>query len=87
MFHFGPIWGIKDEESMEKTFIRRHYTIVLRFWDEFNANFVLLYFSSYWSITIWNLFPKMSEKKKKKKNAGSAFKFALNLSSPNPLQY
>ena len=65
MFHFGPIWGIKDEESMEKTFIRRRYTIVLKFWDEFNANFVLLYFSSYWSITIWNLFPKMSKKNKK----------------------
>ena len=31
MFHFGPIWGIKDEESMEKTFIRRRYTIVLKF--------------------------------------------------------
>ena len=44
MFHFGPTWDIKDEERMEKLL---QGSIALKFWDEFNANFVLLYFSSY----------------------------------------
>ena len=30
MFQFGPTWGIKDEESMEKRFLRC-YTIALKF--------------------------------------------------------
>ena len=46
MFHFGPKWGIKDEERMTKI---RHYTTALKFCDELNANFVL-YFSSYSSM-------------------------------------
>ena len=41
MFHFGPSWGIKDEERMEK--LISCYIIALKFWDEFNANFVLLF--------------------------------------------
>ena len=52
MFHLGPTKDeerIKDEERMQKTFIRS-YTIALKFLDEFNANFALLYFSSYSSI-------------------------------------
>ena len=33
-------------------------TITLKFWDEFNASFVLLYFLSYKSIKIWHLYLK-----------------------------
>ena len=40
-------WDIKDEERMEKLYIT---TLICL--DEFNANFVLLYFSSYSSIKI-----------------------------------
>ena len=38
-------------------------TIALKFWDEFNVNFVLLYFSSYRSIEIWHLYFKNAKKK------------------------
>ena len=31
MFHFGPKWGIKDDEEMEKTFIRCNKALLLRF--------------------------------------------------------
>ena len=37
------------------------YTIALKFWDEFNANFVLLYFSSYRLIKIWQIYFKNKE--------------------------
>ena len=40
MFHTGATWSITVEERMEKPLYR----------GEFNANFVLLYFSSYSSI-------------------------------------
>ena len=45
MFHFGPTWGIKDEEGWKNFY--KVLTIALKFWDEFKANFALLYFSSY----------------------------------------
>ena len=55
-----PLWthlGHKGWRKDGKTFIRC-YTIALKFWDEFNANFVLLYFLSYRSIKIWHIFLK-----------------------------
>ena len=39
------------------------FTITLKFWDEFYANFVLLYFSSDRSIKIWHLYFKNVKKK------------------------
>ena len=44
------------------TFIRC-YTIALKLWDEFNANFVSLYFSS--CIKMWDLFLRNVEKNNK----------------------
>ena len=55
-----PLWTHlrhKGWREYGKTFIRC-YTIALKFWDEFNANFVLLYFLSYRSIKIWHLYLK-----------------------------
>ena len=46
MFHFGPKWGIKYEERMEKL-LEGVISLALKFWDEFNANIGLLNFSSY----------------------------------------
>ena len=46
-----------------KTFIRC-YAIAVKFWDEFNASFVLLYFSNYRSIKTWHLFSENVEKNK-----------------------
>ena len=40
MSHFGPTLDINDEETMEKL---SQEVIALKVWDEFNANFVLLY--------------------------------------------
>ena len=54
MWHKG--WR-KDE----KTFVSC-YTIALKSWDEFNANFALLYFSSYRSMKILHLYLKHVEK-------------------------
>ena len=54
--------GHKGWSKDEKTF-KRCYTIALKFWDEFNANFVLLNFSSYRSTNIWHLYLKNVEKK------------------------
>ena len=59
-----PLWthmGHKGWRKDGKPFIRC-YTIALKLWDEFNANFVLLYFSSYSSIKMWHLFLKNVEK-------------------------
>ena len=56
--------NIPSWTHVEKLFIRC-YTIALKFWDEFNANFVLLYFSSYSSIKIWHLYLKTVEKNNK----------------------
>ena len=53
-----PLWTHmvhKGWRKDRKTFIRC-YTIVLKFWDEFNANFVFSYFSSYSSIKMWHLY-------------------------------
>ena len=36
MFHFGPTWDIKDEESIKKNFTKC-YTIALKFWDKFKG--------------------------------------------------
>ena len=60
-----PLWthmGHKEWSEDGKTFTRC-YTIASKFWDEFNANFVLLHFSSYRSIKIWHLYLKNVEKK------------------------
>ena len=63
-----PLWthmGHKGWRKDGKTFTRC-YTIALKCWDEFkNANFVLLYFSSYRSKTIWHLYLKNVEKNNK----------------------
>ena len=62
-----PLWthmGYKGWRKDGKTFIRC-YTIALKLWDEFNTNFVLLYFSSYSSIKMWHLFLKNVEKSNK----------------------
>ena len=59
-----PLWthmGHKGWRKNGKTFTRC-YTIVLKFWDESNANFILLYFSSYSSIKMWPLSQKCGEK-------------------------
>ena len=52
-------WG-KDG----KTFIRC-YTVALKFWDEFNANFVWLFFSSCSWRNMWQLYLKNLEKNNK----------------------
>ena len=54
--------GHKEWRDDGKT-ITRCYTIALKLWDEFNANFVLLYFSSYRSIKIWHPYFKNVKKK------------------------
>ena len=62
-----PLWthmGHKGWRKDGKTFISC-YTIALKFWDEFNANFVLLYFSSYSLIKMWHLCLKNVEKNNK----------------------
>ena len=59
MLHFGPMWDIKDEERMEKLFYWDE------FWNELNANFVLLYFSTYGSIKMWHLYLKNVEENNK----------------------
>ena len=57
--------GHKGWRKDRKTFIRC-YTIALKFWDEFNSNFVLSYFSSYSSIIkIWHIYLKNVEKNSK----------------------
>ena len=62
-----PLWthmGHKGWRQDGKTFIRC-YTIALKLWDQFNANFVLFYFSSYISIKMWHFFLKIVEKNSK----------------------
>ena len=62
-----PLWthmGHKGWRKDGKTFTRC-YTIALKLWDEFNANFVLLYFSSYSSIKMWHLYLKNVKKNNK----------------------
>ena len=56
--------GHKGWRKDGKTF-RRCYTIALELRDKFNANFVLLHFSSYGSIKMWQLFPENVEKNNK----------------------
>ena len=74
--------GYKGWRKDGKTFIRC-YIIALKFWDEFNSNFVLSYFSSYSSIKdVTPLSQKRGEKQK-----GSAFKVGPHLSFLKPFQY
>ena len=54
--------GHKEWREDGKALTRCH-PIALEFWDEFNANFVLLYFSSYRSIKIWHFYFKNETKK------------------------
>ena len=64
----APLWAHMEHKGWRKdgkTFIRC-YTIALKFWDEFNSNFVLSYFSSYSSIIkIWHIYLKNVEKNSK----------------------
>ena len=53
-FHFEPTRGINDEERMKNFYKVLHHCF--KIWDEFNANFALLYFSSYSSIKMWHLY-------------------------------
>ena len=81
-----PLWtqmGHKGWKKDGKTFIRC-YTITLKFRAEFNANFALLYFSSYRSIKIWQLYLQNVEKNNMTVHL---IKAALHLSSPKPFQY
>ena len=62
-----PLWTHlrhKGSRKDGKTFIGC-YTIALKFWDEFNVNFVFLYFLSHWSIKIWHLYLWNVEKNNK----------------------
>ena len=62
-----PLWthmGHKGWRKDGKTFITC-YTIALKFWDEFNANFVSLCLSSYDSIKMWHLYLENVEKNNK----------------------
>ena len=62
-----PLWTHMGHEGWRKDgkiFIRC-YTIALKLWHEFNANFVLLYFSGYNSIKMWHFFLKYVEKNNK----------------------
>ena len=56
--------GHKGWGKERKTFIR-YYNIALKFWDEFNASFVFLYFLHYGSIKSWHLFLKNVEENNK----------------------
>ena len=62
-----PLWthmGHKGWRKDGKTFIRC-YTIALKLWHEFNANFALLHFSWNSSIKMWHFFLKNVEKNNK----------------------
>ena len=56
--------GYKGWRKDGKTFIRC-YTIALKLWHEFNANFALLHFSWNSSIKMWHFFLKNVEKNNK----------------------
>ena len=71
--------GQKGWRKDGKTFIRC-YTIALKFWDEFNSNFALSYFSSYSSIKMIPLSQKWGQK-------GNAFKVGPHLSLLKPFEY
>ena len=58
--HMGHKGWRKDGKSFT-----RCYTIALKFWDEFNTNFVSLYLSSYRSIKMWHFCLKNVEKNNK----------------------
>ena len=73
--------GHKGWRKDGKTFIKC-YTIALKFWDEFNANFVLLYFSTCSSVKMWHLYLK----KYGEKQQGSTFKVGPHLPSLKPFQ-
>ena len=62
-----PLWtpmGHKGWWKDGKTF-KKCYTIALKLWDEFSANFVLLYFSTCNSIKMCHFFLKNLEKNNK----------------------
>ena len=48
MFDFGTPWYIKIKKGWENFY--KMFTVTLKCGDEFNANFVLLYLSSYSSL-------------------------------------
>ena len=54
--------GHKEWKENGKIFTRC-YIIALKFWGKFNANFVLLYFSSSRSVKVWHLYFKNVKKK------------------------
>ena len=61
-----PLWTHMGQRMKKgwKTFMRC-YAIALKIWDEFNADFVLLYFSTFSSIKMWHLYLKNIEKNNK----------------------
>ena len=66
-----PLWTHMGQRMKKgwKTFMRC-YAIALKIWDEFNADFVLLYFSTFSSIKMWHLYLKNIEKKNKAVHSG-----------------
>ena len=80
-----PLWthmGHKQWRKDGKTF-KSCYTTALKLWDEFNANFVLVHFSSCSSTKMWTpLSQKCGEKQ-----LGSAFKLDPHLLFLKPFQY
>ena len=77
-----PLWTHMGQRMKKgwKTFMRC-YAIALKIWDEFNADFVLLYFSTFSSIKMWHLYLKNIEKKNKAVHSG------FGESTPLPYQF
>ena len=74
-----PLWthmGHKGWRKDGKTFIRC-YTVALKFWDEFNTNFVLLYFSRYSIIKMWHLYHNNVEKDNKAMHLWLVFNYVF----------
>ena len=77
-----PLWthmGYKGWRKYGKIFTKC-YTIALKFWNEFNVNFALLYFSRFRSVKIWHFYFKNVDKKTRRQ----CIKVAFHSSSPRP---
>ena len=77
-----PLWthmGYKGWRKYGKIFTKC-YTIALKFWNEFNVNFALLYFSRFRSVKIWHFYFKNVDKK----TIRQCIKVAFHSSSPRP---
>ena len=73
--------GHKGWRKDGKTFIKC-YTIALKFWVEFNANFVIIFFKLKLNKNVTPLSQKCGEKKE-----GGALKVDPHLSFLKPFQY